>query len=553
MQETLEIFTQVREMIDTGIEAADTMLSYLQVENMEMFEQLSSDLLYLCITLEEASENLKKMNNRINLPVAMKSVHASLSRICEYAKSNPRKAEQKMEFELIPLMQEMAHNFYFFGCLNPEPDERKKIIENADEYPYLGNKYIEEAERTGSYKYDISIVVLAYNNLEYTKKCIEGIKRNLPKNLRCELILVNHGSTDGTKDYFESCNPDKQIDVLLNGGGHECSRWVLEGKYMCGVSNDVVVGENAIQNMFDCLESDENIGWVVPTTPGVSNFQTLKAISYESEEDFFRLSRQNNVRNPYRWEQRPRLCNPIDMKRSSLYTKEMALFLASEDPFSFPDDKLSAYIRKKGMRMFLLKDSLCHHFGSVTVSTQIEKKEDDYYLNGRKEFRSLFGYDPWLNGTTYDPMLFQALPCNKKGKVKIAGICSGLGANPLKIKEIMKEETHNLDVEITNFTVGHLLESELQSLSTEVICVSQPGDFLTALPGKKYDYILYEADINMHNFLLERYLKLLNEDGFFVARATLDKKIGVVAKNPMFFKAIESSEGGTLWMIFKKK
>jgi GT2 family glycosyltransferase len=128
------------------------------------------------------------------------------------------------------------------------------------------NQYINNAVLTGEYRYDLSIAVIAFNKLEYTKQCVESILKYVPKDLHYELILINHGSTDGTKEYFESISPTKQLDIFINGGGLAAYTYICEGKYFMLVSNDVIVTENAIANMIKCMESDEKIAWVVPAT-----------------------------------------------------------------------------------------------------------------------------------------------------------------------------------------------------------------------------------------------------------------------------------------------
>ena len=49
----------------------------------------------------------------------------------------------------------------------------------------------------------VSLVVLAYNNVKYTRECVESIYRHSSQ-LNFELITVNNGSTDGTEEYFSS-------------------------------------------------------------------------------------------------------------------------------------------------------------------------------------------------------------------------------------------------------------------------------------------------------------------------------------------------------------
>jgi cellulose synthase/poly-beta-1,6-N-acetylglucosamine synthase-like glycosyltransferase len=50
----------------------------------------------------------------------------------------------------------------------------------------------------------ISIIVPVYNELYYTKQILEDINKKI-KN-KYEVILIDNGSTDGTKEWVESIN-----------------------------------------------------------------------------------------------------------------------------------------------------------------------------------------------------------------------------------------------------------------------------------------------------------------------------------------------------------
>ncbi|MCK7508781.1 MAG: glycosyltransferase [Desulfobacterales bacterium] len=49
----------------------------------------------------------------------------------------------------------------------------------------------------------VSIVLPVFNNLPYTKKCLQALLKNTTKDAY-EIIVVNDASTDGTRDYIES-------------------------------------------------------------------------------------------------------------------------------------------------------------------------------------------------------------------------------------------------------------------------------------------------------------------------------------------------------------
>ena len=57
-----------------------------------------------------------------------------------------------------------------------------------------------------------SIIILTYNQLKYTKLCIESIRKFTYKN-RYELIVVDNNSTDGTVSWLKE---QDDIKLILN-------------------------------------------------------------------------------------------------------------------------------------------------------------------------------------------------------------------------------------------------------------------------------------------------------------------------------------------------
>ncbi|CAK9884444.1 MAG: Putative teichuronic acid biosynthesis glycosyltransferase TuaH [Candidatus Erwinia impunctatus] len=67
-----------------------------------------------------------------------------------------------------------------------------------------------------SKKLKVSIIVLTYNNLDYTKNCLESLVLNTEYD-NYEIILVDSNSVDGTKDYLkENYSRNKKFKVILN-------------------------------------------------------------------------------------------------------------------------------------------------------------------------------------------------------------------------------------------------------------------------------------------------------------------------------------------------
>lgn len=488
MLQNQELASQVLDMIETALEASILMTEYLENEKRQEAMQTGAELCCFMREIYNVSGKLKEEENALNLPAASRSVEISATRIVEIIKEDLPKARHKIEFELIPLLEEMRINFYYWGMVYPNEEKIKKYREQ--EMAFLAkNHYQEEAERSGKYKYELSISVRAYNKLEYTRQCVNSLLENLPEGISYEIILVNHGSNDGTKEFFESVHPDKQLDIAVNGGGAQAVRRIAEGRFLLGISNDVIVTKNAIHNLYECISSDEKIAWAVPATSNVSNLQALVSANYTNKEEMEVFARENNVPDPYRWEQRVRLCDPIAICRQSFFNEILDgyFFVEGNKEQMFPDDKRALFVRRNGYKMYLVKNAYCHHFGSVTLK---DETTEETYIKGRRNFKAAFGIDPWSTGFCYSYALFERLKPMETGAVRILGINCGLGSNPLKIKEELKERVHNEQVYIKNLSMDKNVLEDLRGVSDEAFYISSYGEVGTV--SGAYDYIISE-------------------------------------------------------------
>ncbi len=173
-------------------------------------------------------------------------------------------------------------------------------------------------------------------------------------------------------------------------------------------------------------------------------------------------------------------------------------FLNGSDFFSFPDDKRSVLFRRKGYKLVLAKDAYCHHFGSVTIKDEEKEKGIDeqsrmqLYLRGREKFEEMFGIDPWGTGFCYD-LIFQNMECKFEGHIEVLGINTGIGANPLKIREQYKETKRNMDVTLTYLDQDEKYFEEVKAFADETAFVQSTDDVMKYAGKKRYHYIVFEV------------------------------------------------------------
>lgn len=109
----------------------------------------------------------------------------------------------------------------------------------------------------------VSVVILNWNRLEDTKVCIEYVKKlKYPK---IEIILVDNGSVDGSKEYFSKHTDGIiYIDNRINRGftgGHIDGFRRCSGKFIVLLNNDAVIKSDYISRALEQFE-DPTVGIV---------------------------------------------------------------------------------------------------------------------------------------------------------------------------------------------------------------------------------------------------------------------------------------------------
>ena len=467
----------------------------LNEDALSLYQKLSEtqeDWKELFLNMEERLQELEGKAHALNReePALMtvnmhRNIAGSLQRIGKLAGGSPERASHKIRYELIPFILDCYTDLYFFGFCYPD---RKKMNQYyADEMKQLCPPNIPADEE---WPVEVSVVVSAYNKIEYTRKCLDSILACFPKDLDHELVLVNTGSTDGTKELFESYHPDKQIDMECMVNGFSVAARVVEGKYILFISNDVIVMPGAVENLFACLMSEKEIACVAPTCPNIANLQTIPG-DYRTRAEMEDFARRNNVSDPYRWHQRSRLNPPMLLARSdspAMYTFWGYWYPNAPERFlAFTDDTMAMAVRQSGEKLMLATDAFVYHAGSATVKDMIQER--DFYARLRGEFQKTFDLDPWGMDFCYDPSVLDALDPSENGTVKILSVNCGLGDTPLAVKNALREK-HNRDCTIYGISTSSRLRRELPGLCDYVIEETSLDKALAKLSGKRFSYII---------------------------------------------------------------
>ena len=233
----------------------------------------------------------------------------------------------------------------------------------------------------------VSIVILTFNQLKYTRECIESIKKHTAE--QYEIIFVDNGSTDGTAKWLKNIVKNNSDHTLIEnkknfGFSKGCNQGIKAstGEYILLLNNDVVVTENWLSGMLDCLKSAPDIGIVGPMTNSISGPQKLPEVNYSSIDDLAEYARKfrkknRNRRIPYR-----RVVGFCMLFRRQLIDKINLL----DEKFgsgNFEDDDFCLRASLAGYRNMIAGDVFIHHYGSKTfIGNKIDYTSS---LNGNKK------------------------------------------------------------------------------------------------------------------------------------------------------------------------
>lgn len=116
---------------------------------------------------------------------------------------------------------------------------------------------------------DVTLVVTTWNSLDMLKMFLKYLKKYTPDIY--ELIIVNNGSTDETKEYLEKSvkatviNNEENLGVVV---ALDQADKLVKTKYMVSISDDILVTPNWLEDLIRIYESDPKIKTVAPFKPG---------------------------------------------------------------------------------------------------------------------------------------------------------------------------------------------------------------------------------------------------------------------------------------------
>ncbi|MBS4022831.1 MAG: glycosyltransferase family 2 protein [Dethiobacter sp.] len=214
----------------------------------------------------------------------------------------------------------------------------------------------------------VSIIIPVYNNLKYTKFCLKSIWQNTSGDY--EIIVVNNGSSDETKDYLKHFSQIRAIHNQENLGFARAVNQGLSaarGDYIIILNNDCIVTAEWTQRLLR-VAKNKNVGIVGVMSNFARSPQLIKV-------------KNKNISNI------PKIAQKIRKKYNNIffYTTRVVGFCmlikraliekigGFDSRFglgTFEDDDFSLRSSLCGYQNAIAKDVFIFHFGSVTFKKE---------------------------------------------------------------------------------------------------------------------------------------------------------------------------------------
>ena len=364
-----------------------------------------------------------------------------------------------------------------------------------------------------------SIIILTFNKLEYTKKCIESIRKYTDKG-SYEIIVVDNASTDGTIEWLKGQGDIIKIFNNVNVGFPKgCNQGIAiaKGSEILLLNNDVIVTPVWLNNMLKALYSNKKVGAVGPVTNSGPGQEISVNYTRENEINDFAVGIAEKLMDKYK--EKIKLIGFCMLIKKNVLDKVGVL----DDIFSpgnYEDDDISLRIILGGYKLLLCEGVFIHHFGSESFGEN-KKKFHNLLLENKIKFKEKWSLDlEYLSICRYDLIDIINL---EKDNLKILDVGCGLGNTLLEIKNI--NSTVDLYGIEKNVQAAKVAESFAEILIGDVETIVLP------YPDEFFDYIIL-GDILECLYSPEKFLndikKYLCNNGEIIVSCRNVQYIGVL-------------------------
>ena len=211
----------------------------------------------------------------------------------------------------------------------------------------------------------ISIVIPAFNQLEYTRQCLASILENTTG--AHQLILVDNGSTEPVYEFFQAIPGAIAIRSETNlgfAGGVNLGLAHVRGHVLL-LNNDTLVPRGWLEGLAAVLDQAPDIGMVGPMSNYVSGSQLIPGLTFESLDDINDFATKRRAEFGGRVRDVARLVGFCMLIRDRAFA-QAGLLDEAYGIGNFEDDDYCVRVLRAGYRLVVDEGAFVFHYGNRT-------------------------------------------------------------------------------------------------------------------------------------------------------------------------------------------
>lgn len=220
----------------------------------------------------------------------------------------------------------------------------------------------------------VSVVTPNYNGKKFLKTFFESLDND--SELIGEVIIVDNGSTDNSKEYIRSNSFNFPVRIIENsenmGFAPAVNQGIMEAQheYIFSLNNDTEVKKGSIKALADLISSDENIFSVQSKMLQYDNKELIDDVGDEYNLlAWTKKTGENHNTNEY-----TEVCEIFSAcAGAAMYKKSLLgeIGMFDDNFFAYMEDvDLAIRSRINGYRNLLCPDAVVYHIGSATSGSR---------------------------------------------------------------------------------------------------------------------------------------------------------------------------------------
>jgi GT2 family glycosyltransferase len=231
---------------------------------------------------------------------------------------------------------------------------------------------------------DVTIIIVTWNSRDDLPGCLGSIGA-AARSVRCEVIVVDNQSTDGTVAFVESSHPEVRLLVNRENRGFAAANnqalRIARSRYLLLLNPDTVLQDSAIDRLVHCLDTHPAASAVGPTVLNSDGSLQRTGVTFPSTWNILvegllldhLFPRSALFGGHRRLFDDPRRLRTVDyVQGSCLMVRSAALERAGvldEDFFMYFEETDWCYrLTQAGGRVLLCPDAAVVHFGGEQTS-----------------------------------------------------------------------------------------------------------------------------------------------------------------------------------------